>query len=101
MSDAIERPLQQALALTMDMLAAATQDNWTLVTELDTRRQAYLQQIHDAAIDPQHRHTLRTLEANNRALLERVTQVREGVELQLSQHQYNHRALRTYVSSTR
>jgi hypothetical protein len=42
---------------------------------------------------------LAALQAQNRALLERAQQVRDDVEQQLSQHQYNHRALRAYVTS--
>ena len=99
MNDAALTDLQHALTLTIEMIDAAAHDNWTLVTELDARRQAYLQLVPSDALAMQHRQTLQALQANNHVLLECAEQVRERVEQQLSQHQYNHRALRTYVTS--
>lgn len=99
MNDAALTELQHALSLTVEMIDAAAHDNWTLVTELDARRQVHLQQVSSDTLGIQHRETLQALQAHNDALLERAEQVRNGVEQQLSQHQYNHRALRTYVTS--
>ncbi|HUB90921.1 MAG TPA: hypothetical protein VMA74_14445 [Dyella sp.] len=101
MTSQAQHALQQALALTIQMSAAAADGNWTLVVELDAQRQPPLQQMHDTPLDIMHRDTLASLEAHNRAVLERVQQVRDAVEQQLSQHQYNFRALRSYVSSSR
>ena len=101
MNDAALVSLQHALALTVEMIDAATHDNWTLVTELDERRQLHLQPVQTTMLDPQCRETLQVLQAHNRALLERAEQARDRVEQQLSQHQYNHRALQTYVTSAR
>ncbi|MFC3652663.1 flagellar protein FliT [Dyella humi] len=99
MNEATQNELQRALALTVEMIDAAARDNWTLVTELDAQRQVHLQQIQHDTLAAQHREALQTLQVHNRALLERAEQVRETVEQQLSQHQYNHRALRTYITS--
>jgi hypothetical protein len=101
MNDAAQTELQRALALTVEMIDAAAHDNWMLVTELDARRQVHLQQVQHNALAAEHSETLQALQAHNRALLERAEQVRETVEQQLGQHQYNHRALRTYISSAR
>jgi hypothetical protein len=99
MSSAVQDELQQALALTADMGEAASDGNWTRVAELDAQRQLHLQRMHAGSLGPQHRTALAALQAQNRALLERAQQVRDDVEQQLSQHQYNHRALRAYVTS--
>lgn len=101
MNNLADDALRQALALTLQMSEAAADGNWTLVTELDTQRQIPLQHVQNASLDNRHRDTLASLEAHNRAVLERAQQVRDAVEQQLSQHQYTHRALRSYVSSSR
>jgi hypothetical protein len=101
MSHHAQEALQQALALTIRMSEAAATGNWTLVTELDAQRQLPLQHMQDSSFDLRHRDALASLEAHNRAVLERAHQVREAVEQQLSQHQYNYRALQSYVSSSR
>jgi hypothetical protein len=101
MTSQVQDALQQALALTLQMSEAACDGNWTLVAELDAQRQMPLRHMQGASLGSQHRDALAALEAHNRAVLERAQQVREAVENQLSQHQYNHRALRSYVSSSR
>lgn len=101
MNGIVHDELQHALTLTIAMSEAAAHDNWALVVELDARRQVHLQHMRRGDLDAQHRDALAALQAHNRALLERAEQVRDAVERQISQHQYNHRALRTYVSSTR
>jgi flagellar protein FliT len=101
MKDALHMALQRALALTLEMVDAAERDNWDRVSELDAQRQVHLQHMETGALGMQHREALQALQAHNRALLERAGQVRETVEQQLSQHQYNHRALRTYMTSAR
>ncbi|GGA27637.1 hypothetical protein [Dyella nitratireducens] len=101
MTSSVQDALQQALALTIQMSDAASDGNWTLVAELDAQRQIPLQHVQNASLDIQHRDTLAALQAYNRAVLERTQQVHDSIEQQLSQHQYNHRALRSYVSSSR
>jgi hypothetical protein len=100
MTDVVFNALQQALSLTVEMIDAASQGDWTMVSELDARRQALLP-AEIGAFDMQHRETLHALHTHNQVLLARAEQVREQVEHQLSQHQYNHRALQTYVTSAR
>lgn len=95
----MQAELQHALTLTVEMIDAAGQGNWTLVNELDAQRQIHLQRLRHDTLTAQHREALQVLQAQNRVLLERAGQVRESVEHQLSQHQYNHRALRTYITS--
>lgn len=100
MTDIVFNALQQALALTVEMLDAATHGDWVLVSELDARRQACLPPD-TGTFGMQHRQTLQALHAHNQTLLARAEQMREQVGQQLSQHQYNHRALQTYVTSAR
>lgn len=100
MNDAAQDGLQRALAITVQMIDAAMFDNWERVAELDVERQVCLQQAQQGTTGPQHRDTLLALQAHNRALLERAQRVHDAVEQQLSQHQYNHRALRTYITSS-
>jgi|GEM_PF-634966 len=99
MSDVVLISLQHTLTLTVEMIDAAAHDNWTLVTELDERRQFHLQQLQAATLHSHHHEMLQALQAQNQKLLERAESVRDTVEQQLSQHQYNHRALQTYVTS--
>lgn len=100
MSDAVHQDLQRALVLTIEMVEAAMHDNWTLVSELDGQRHRHLQHAH-GAFGAEHYETLQLLHAHNGTLLERVEQVRSAAEQQLNQHQYNHRALQTYMTSAR
>jgi hypothetical protein len=100
MTDAVFNALQQALALTVEMLDAASHGDWTMVSGLDARRQALLP-AETGSFGAQHRETLQALHTHNQTLLARAEQAREQVEQQLSQHQYNHRALQTYVTSAR
>lgn len=91
--------LQHALALTASMREAADAGNWSLVAELEGQRQLHLQRIQGGTPDSRHRDALAALRTQNDALLEQVREVFGGVEAQLSQHQYTHRALRAYVTS--
>ena len=100
MTDAAFNVLQQALALTVEMVDAASHGDWARVSELDARRVSLLP-AETGSFGLQHRDTLQALHAHNQALLARAEQTREQVEQQLSQHQYNHRALQTYVTSAR
>jgi hypothetical protein len=100
MTDAVFNALQQALALTVEMIDAAAHGDWAMVSELDARRQALLP-AETGSLSLQHRETLQALHAHNQTLLACTEQVREQVEQKLSQHQYNHRALQTYVTSAR
>ncbi|GAB2563903.1 hypothetical protein ISP15_05115 [Dyella jejuensis] len=99
MDDPTQAALQRALDITLAMTEAASSDNWTLVAELDEQRRTVLPKADTAG--SQHRETLLALEAHNRALLERAGLVRAAMEQQISRHQYNHRALRTYITSSR
>lgn len=101
MTSPAQDALQAALALTIQMSEAAADGNWTLVTELDAQRQIPLRHMQAISFDQRHREALASLEAHNRAVLDRVQGVRDAVEQQLSRHQYNYRALRSYVSSSR
>lgn len=100
MSDLAHANLQRALDITVEMIDAATSDNWPRVVELDAQRQVCLEHFQAGAAGPQHRDALLALQVHNRALLERANLAHEAVERQLNQHQYNHRALQTYITSS-
>jgi hypothetical protein len=98
MSGAAHAPLQQALDISTQMLDAADQGLWSRVAELDTERQTWIRQQHPA--NQPNIEALTTLQEHNRILLDRAGVAREGVERQLGQHKYNHRALSTYIASS-
>lgn len=91
--------LHRALAMTLEMVEAATHDQWGRVGDLDIQRQTHLQAVQNGELGVEHRETLLALQAHNRMLLERAESFRQAMEHQLSQHQYNHRALRTYITA--
>jgi hypothetical protein len=98
MSGSAHAPLQQALDISVQMLEAANHGHWSRVAELDTERQTWIRQQHPA--DQPNIEALTTLREHNRQLLERAEVARAGVERQLGQHKYNHRALSTYIASS-
>lgn len=98
MSGATHAALRQALDISAQMLDAADRGHWSQVAELDVERQACIRQPH--AADPYNIEALATLHEHNRRLLERAELARAGVERQLGQHKYNHRALSTYIASS-
>jgi hypothetical protein len=100
MNDLIHASLQRALEITIEMMDAATSDNWAYVVQLDAQRQVYLDQVSAGTTGPEHRETLLALQAHNHAVLERANLAHQQIEQQLGQHQYNHRALRTYITSS-
>lgn len=97
MSDLARANLQRALDITVEMIDAAISDNWPRVVELDAQRQVCLEQFQAG---PQHREALLALQVHNRTLLERAHRAHDMVQQQLGRHQYNHRALRTYITSS-
>jgi hypothetical protein len=97
MNDPVHAKLRRALDITIEMIDAATSENWSRVIELDTQRQAYLKQVPASA---EHREALLALQVHNQVLLERANLSHQALQRQLGQHQYNHRALRTYITSS-
>lgn len=100
MNDPLHAKLRRALDITVEMIDAATSENWSRVVELDAQRQVYLKQVPASAAGAEHREALLALQVHNRALLERANLAHEALQQQLGQHQYNHRALRTYIISS-
>jgi hypothetical protein len=100
MNDPAHLGLQRALEITAEMIDAAQGDNWPHVLELDARRQVCLVQARAGALGPEHRQALLSLQVHNQVLLERASLAHQAVEQQIGRHQYNHRALRTYIVSS-
>lgn len=102
MSDGAHAALQRALQITARMLDAAASDDWSQVINLDAERQPLIRQASsDGGPNISDRDLLQALHEHNHVLLERATTACETVERRLSQHKYNHRALRTYITSSR
>ncbi|PWK83084.1 flagellar protein FliT [Fulvimonas soli] len=95
MSAAGHAALEQALALSDSMLAAAREDRWDAVVELDGRRQPLLHAGHPR--DPRSGSLLRQLLERNTELLALAGRAREAAAAALGRHSHAHRALRAYV----
>jgi hypothetical protein len=100
MNQAASADLQRALQITTDMLDAAAGNNWDRVSQLDAERHRYLQKHQADLLTMQDRQMIAALLAHNQTLLVHAENAREAVREQLDQHQYKHRALRTYISSS-
>lgn len=90
--------LAQALKITEQMFAAADQSNWTAVTGLDAQLQRVLRE--DVLLQPGDEPRLRLLLEKNSMLMQAATAARGTIEQELGQHNYNHKALNVYVSSS-
>lgn len=99
MSDSLTA-LQRALEITERMRKAADRDKWNRVSELDAQRQPWLMQARGAK-DLQRRELLQAMLEHNRYVLERAGIAREALQIKLGTHKFSHRALKTYVSSSR
>jgi hypothetical protein len=101
MNDAASAELQRALELTVGMLDAAAGNNWDRVDQLDAERQRNLRKRGTAPLNAGERQIVSTLLTHNQALLAHADAARAALREQIDQHQYNHRALRTYIASSR
>ncbi|MBE1159520.1 flagellar protein FliT [Dyella acidiphila] len=92
--------LQQALQLTVEMLEAADGGNWERVSQLDAQRHRLLHSWKPQGANAQDRAAIDAMQTHNQSLMAHAEAARNLVQRQLDQHQYNHRALRTYISSS-
>jgi hypothetical protein len=100
MSDLAHPDLQRALQMTMEMLDAASGGNWERVSQLDGERDRLLRKQQADALSADDRKTIAALLTHNQSLMAHAEIARDAVQRQLDQHQYKHRALRTYISSS-
>jgi hypothetical protein len=100
MSDASHADLQRALQITVEMLDAAAGDNWDRVRQLDAERDQLLRKHPADVRNGNERETIAALLTHNQTLMVHAEAARDAVKRQLDQHQYKHRALRTYLSSS-
>lgn len=100
MSEAAHADLQDALQITLEMLDAANSGNWERVSQLDSERDRLLRKRQADVLTPDDHETITTLLAHNQMLQAHAEAAHEAVKQQLDQHQYNHNALRTYISSS-
>ncbi|GLQ99920.1 flagellar protein FliT [Dyella mobilis] len=91
--------VQQALRVTQEMLDAANVGNWDRVSQLDAERHRLLQTWKPVAATPADRDAITALQNHNQTLMAHAEAARAAVKQELDQHQYNHRALATYISS--
>jgi len=101
MSEAAPAALERALQLTIDMLDAAAGSNWDRVSQLDAERERQLRQHRAGPLSENDRQIVAALRRHNQTLLAHAEAARATVKQQLDQHHYNHRALRSYISSSR
>jgi hypothetical protein len=100
MSDLAHPDLQRALQMTMEMLDAASGGNWERVSQLDGERDRLLRKHQADALSADDRKAIAALLTHNQSLMAHAEIARDAVQRQLDQHQYKHRALRTYISSS-
>jgi hypothetical protein len=100
MSDTAQADLQDALQITIEMLDAAASGNWERVSQLDPERDRLLRKHQADALTAGDRETITALLTHNQTLMAHAEAAHEAVKQQLDQHQYNHNALRTYISSS-
>jgi hypothetical protein len=100
MSGMAHADLQDALQLTVEMLDAANGGNWERVSQLDAERDRLLRKRQADSLSSADRETIAALLTHNQTLMAHAEAARNAVQGQLDQHQYKHRALRTYISSS-
>jgi hypothetical protein len=99
-SDAAHAELQHALQITVEMLDAAAGNNWDRVSQLDAERDRVLRKHSVEPVSGADREIIARLLAHNQTLAAHAGLARDAVQRQLDEHQYKHRALRTYISSS-
>jgi len=92
--------LQRALQLTIEMLDAAAGNNWDRVSQLDAERHRQLQRRRPGPLTGDDRQVIATLLTHNQTLKAHADVARAALKQKLEQHQHNHRALRSYISSS-
>jgi hypothetical protein len=100
MSEAAHADLQQALQITIEMLDAAAGNNWDRVIQLDAERHRPLRKRQADPLSDEGRQIVAALLRHNQTLMAHADAARAMLKKQLDEHQYNHRALRTYISSS-
>jgi hypothetical protein len=100
MSETTHPDLQRALQVTVEMLNAAAGGNWDRVSQLDRERDRLLRKRQADPVTMRDREAIAALLRHNQTLMAHAEAAREAVRQRLDQHQYNHRALRTYISSS-
>jgi hypothetical protein len=100
MSDAAHADLQRALQITVEMLDAGVGNNWDRVGQLDAERLRVLHKRRIEALSDDDRQIVAALLKYNQTLLAHADAARGMLKKQMDEHQYNHRALRTYISSS-
>jgi hypothetical protein len=100
MNDAAHADLQRTLEITLEMLDAAASGNWDRVDQLDIERQRQLQKHGGSPLTERDRQIVAALRRHNTTLMTHADAARAQLKQQMDQHQYNHRALRTYISSS-
>lgn len=100
MNGAGTSPLERAVALTLRMTEAAGNHDWNLVAQLEPVRQVCLDEVRAQPLKSTQRPLLIALDGHNRRLIELAGQAYRRAEEQLGRHQYNHRALASYIDSS-
>ncbi|GLQ48885.1 flagellar protein FliT [Dyella flava] len=100
MKQAASVDLQRALQITIEMLDAAAGNNWDRVSQLDAERHRQLQRRQAGPLTGDDRQVIATMLTHNQTLKAHAGIARAALKQKLDQHQHNHRALRSYISSS-
>jgi hypothetical protein len=91
-------PLELAYELSVQALEAARAGDWNRVQELTPQRDAQLRLGHPR--DSRSADIVRILIEQNAQLLDLAEQAKGGINEQMQQHKYSHRALSAYIASS-
>jgi hypothetical protein len=100
MNQAVSDDLQRALQITIEMLDAAAGSNWDRVYQLDVERQRQLHKRRAGPLSDNDRQIIAAVLKHNQTLMAHADVARTSLKQQLDRHQYNHRALKTYIHSS-
>ena len=91
-------PLELAYEFSVQALEAARAGEWDRVQALTPQRDAQLKLGHPQ--DSRSADIVRILIEQNAQLLDLAEQARGGINQQMQQHKYSHRALSAYIASS-
>jgi hypothetical protein len=100
MNDVTHGEWQRALRITIDMLEAAVAGNWDRVSQLDAERQRSLRKRPVNPLSAEDRQIIAAMRNHNKTLMVYADAARATLKQQLDSHQYNRRALQTYIRSS-
>ncbi|HWU76124.1 MAG TPA: flagellar protein FliT [Rhodanobacter sp.] len=90
-------PLERALQMGREMLAAAQARDWDEVASLHPAYEALLEKNSETQLTPATRDSLLQVWVQHQQLLDLTATARDAVARELDRSRHNHRALNTYL----